>query len=65
MVVATHLYLCTCETLKRIRVDWCERMGELLGDNARQTEAVGEEGTAALIWSTAARQNERAAGDWR
>jgi len=40
-------------------------MGELSGDNIRRMEAVGEEGGAALIWPTAARQNERVAGDWR
>lgn len=27
-------------------------------------EAVGEEGGVALIWSTAAQQNERVAGGW-
>ncbi len=46
-------------------MNWCGRAGGLLGDNIRRMEAVGEEGGVALIWSTAARQNEREAGDWR
>lgn len=33
--------------------------------NIRRMEAAREEGGVALIWSTAARQNEREAGDWR
>lgn len=33
-------------------------------DNTMGVEAAREEGGAALIWSTAARQNEREAGDW-
>ena len=47
-------------------MNWCGRVGGLLGDNIRRRMgAAGEEGGAALIWSTAARQNEREAGDWR
>lgn len=46
-------------------MNWCGRVGELLGDNIKRMEAVGEEGGVALIWSTAARRNERVAGDWR
>lgn len=34
-------------------------------DNMTGAEAAREEGGVALIWSTAARQNEREAGDWR
>lgn len=34
-------------------------------DNMTGEEAAREEGGVALIWATAARQNEREAGDWR
>lgn len=37
----------------------------MLGDNIRRAEAAGEEGSVALIWITAAWQNEREAGDWQ
>lgn len=37
----------------------------MLGDKIRKMEAAREEGGVALIWCTAAKQNERDAGDWR
>lgn len=62
MVVATHQYLCTYETLKRIRVKWRGRMGELLGDNTRQTGAVrgGGQGCSYLVHSSEAERE----GGW-
>lgn len=46
-------------------MNWCGRVGGLLGDNIRRVEAAEKEGGVALIWPAAARRNERAAGDWR